>query len=208
MKHLNHSASHTFGKETACVSTVLHLDRHNSSWSCCQTVLPQPKRQLSLECFVPRWIKHVPGHWNINVCWVKQGYSSSIWVLSFWSSSVSDYHVGLSDVSQLWNVINVTFSLWGFGSRNQRKSAFLLGMWPVGVLSWKWAYVMASFELLRWTMICIAATFFRDWGCLGARDGCYNSTDVLEKEEIKAVCLLMSKFQMLVQSNRKYIQHS
>lgn len=41
-------------------------NRPNSSWSCCQTVLPQPKRQLSLECFVPHRIKHVSGHWNIN----------------------------------------------------------------------------------------------------------------------------------------------
>lgn len=52
----------------------------------------------------------------------------------------------------------------------------LLGIRAVSVLSGKWAYVMASFGLLRLVMIYIAVTFFRDWGGLGARDGCYNST--------------------------------
>lgn len=56
----------------------------------------------------------------------------------------------------------------------------LLGIWAV---TGKWVYAMASFGLLRLAMICIVATFFRDWGGLGATDGCCNPTVTFGKEK-------------------------
>lgn len=77
---------------------------------------------------VPHQIKHVMGPRKYPGREVKWGHSSAAEALSCSSSSGSDYHVRLSDVSRPWNVINVAFSLWGFGSGiwtwNQRHSIF------------------------------------------------------------------------------------
>lgn len=60
MNYLNPSVSHTLNRKP----TFHHLRRHNSLWSCCQTILPQLKRQPRPERFVPHRIKPVMGHWN------------------------------------------------------------------------------------------------------------------------------------------------
>ena len=90
---------------------------------------PQPERRPCpwALCATPNQTCHGPRRKSRPLSQVRQLVFSSELCL-FWSSSGSDYHVRLSDVSEPWNVINVTFSLWGFGSgiwmANQRHCVF------------------------------------------------------------------------------------
>lgn len=139
---------------TLSARTTARVHRHNSSWSCCQTVLPQLKRQPGPERFVPHRIKHVLGRWNIKA--VKSNEATRL-PSELCLSDPPPFQIIMSDPQmcpslEMWLMSHLVSEDLGAGFERRIKGMrLLLGIWAV---TGKWVCVMASFGPLRLAMIC------------------------------------------------------
>lgn len=135
---------HTLSAET----TFLHLHWHNRSSSCCQTGLPPLRRQLTPEHFVPHWIKHTLGHWDIKT--VKSNEATRL-PFEPCLSDPPPFQIIVSDSQmcpslEMWLMSNLVSEDLRAGFESRIKGlCLLLGICAVSVLSGKWVHVMVSF---------------------------------------------------------------
>ena len=194
MKYPNHSASHTFVKEH-----TLHVRLPPPPP---ETTAPDPVVKLNFrDSRAQSALCHTESHasrpnWNIKA--VKSNEATRL-PLEPCLSDPPLFQIIMSDSQmcpslEMWLMSHLVSEDLGAGfERGIKGLRLLLRIWAVSVLGGKRVYVNASFRLLRLALICTAATFLRDWGGLGPRDGCYNSTVMLEREGIKlSVCWLQS----------------